>query len=62
MLLTEIIKEHFDLRPAAIINEFNLRNLPKKGWEFLERLHPTDILAEEILSSLGKMLKKKQPN
>ena len=28
--LTELIKEHFDLRPAAIIKEFNLRNLPKK--------------------------------
>ena len=28
--LTELIKEHFDLRPAAIIKEFDLRNLPKK--------------------------------
>jgi len=27
--LTELIKEHFDLRPAAIINECNLRTLPK---------------------------------
>merc|ERR1711991_1205214 len=25
--LTDLIKEHFDLRPAAIIKEFNLRNL-----------------------------------
>jgi len=28
--LTELIREHFDLRPSAIIKEFNLRNLPKK--------------------------------
>ena len=36
--LTELIKEHFDLRPAAIIKEFNLRNLPKKmGGEFFRK-------------------------
>jgi len=36
--LTEIIKEHFDLRPAAIIKEFNLRNLPKKmGGKFFRK-------------------------
>jgi len=36
--LTEIIKEHFDLRPAAIIQEFNLRNLPKKrGGKFFRK-------------------------
>ena len=28
--LTEIVKKHFDLRPAALIKDFNLRNLPKK--------------------------------
>ena len=33
--LTELIKSNFDLRPAAIIKEFNLRNLPKNmGGEF----------------------------
>ena len=33
--LTEIINKNFDLRPAAIINEFDLKNLPKKmGGEF----------------------------
>ena len=36
--LTELIKEHFDLRPAAIIKEFNLRNLPKKmGGRFFSK-------------------------
>ena len=28
--LTKLIQQNFDLRPAAIIKEFNLRNLPKK--------------------------------
>ncbi len=28
--LTELVKNHFDLRPAAIIEQFNLRNLPKE--------------------------------
>ena len=33
--LIDLIKSNFDLRPAAIIKEFNLRNLPKKmGGEF----------------------------
>jgi len=36
--LTELIKAHFDLRPAAIIKEFNLRNLPKKmGGKFFRK-------------------------
>ena len=36
--LTELIKKHFDLRPAAIIKEFNLRNLPKKmGGKFFRK-------------------------
>ena len=38
--LTELIKNNFDLRPAAIIKEFDLRNLPKKmGGEFLSLIH-----------------------
>ncbi len=33
--LTEIIKNNFDLRPAAIIDEFDLKNLPKRmGGDF----------------------------
>ncbi len=28
--LTELVKNNFDLRPAAIIKEFNLKNLPKE--------------------------------
>ena len=28
--LTEIVKEHFDLRPSAIIKDFDLQNLPQK--------------------------------
>ena len=33
--LTKLIKNNFDLRPAAIIKEFDLKNLPKKlGGEF----------------------------
>ena len=36
--LTNIIKNNFDLRPAAIIKEFNLRNLPKKmGGNFFRK-------------------------
>ena len=36
--LREIIKNNFDLRPAAIINEFDLKNLPKKmGGEFFRK-------------------------
>ena len=36
--LIEIIKNKFDLRPAAIIKEFDLRNLPKKmGGEFFRK-------------------------
>ena len=36
--LTELIKEQFDLRPSAIIKEFNLRNLPKKmGGKFFRK-------------------------
>ena len=36
--LTELVKKHFDLRPEAIIKEFNLRNLPKKmGGEFFRK-------------------------
>ena len=33
--LTQLVKDNFDLRPSAIIREFNLRNLPKSmGGEF----------------------------
>jgi len=28
--LTELVKEHFDLRPGAIIKQFSLKNLPKE--------------------------------
>jgi len=36
--LTELIKNNFDLRPAAIIKEFDLKNLPKKlGGEFFAK-------------------------
>ncbi len=36
--LTELIKNNFDLRPAAIIKEFDLRHLPKKmGGEFFRK-------------------------
>ncbi len=36
--LREIIKNNFDLRPAAIINEFDLKNLPKKmGGKFFRK-------------------------
>jgi len=36
--LTELIKNNFDLRPAAIIKEFDLKNLPKKmGGEFFKK-------------------------
>ena len=36
--LTELIKNNFDLRPSAIIKEFDLKNLPKKmGGEFFKK-------------------------
>ena len=36
--MTELIQDNFDLRPAAIIEKFNLRNLPKKmGGEFFRK-------------------------
>ena len=36
--MNELINDHFDLRPAAIIKEFNLRNLPKKmGCKFFRK-------------------------
>ena len=36
--LTELVQNNFDLRPAAIIQEFDLRNLPKKmGGEFFRK-------------------------
>jgi len=37
--LSTIVKETFDLRPAAIINQFDLRNLPaKNGGKFYSKL------------------------
>lgn len=37
--ICELVKKNFDLRPAAIINEFNLRGLPAKfGGKFYQRL------------------------
>ena len=37
--LSDIVKETFDLRPAAIINQFDLRNLPaKNGGKFYQKL------------------------
>ena len=37
--LSRIVKETFDLRPAAIIKQFDLRNLPaKNGGKFYQRL------------------------
>lgn len=37
--ITELVKKNFDLRPAAIINQFDLRNLPaKNGGKFYQRL------------------------
>ena len=37
--LSEIVKETFDLRPAAIIKQFDLRNLPaKNGGKFYQKL------------------------
>ena len=36
--MTKIVKKHFDLRPDAIIKEFDLRNLPKKmGGKFFRK-------------------------
>ena len=37
--LSKIVVEAFDLRPAAIIREFDLRNLPaKNGGKFYQKL------------------------
>ena len=38
-MITKLIEDNFDLRPTAIINQFDLRNLPKKnGGKFYQRL------------------------
>lgn len=38
-IITELIEENFDLRPGAIIKQFDLRNLPaKNGGKFYQRL------------------------
>lgn len=37
--LSKLVEENFDLRPAAIINQFDLRNLPaKNGGKFYQKL------------------------
>lgn len=37
--ISELVKKNFDLRPVAIINQFDLRNLPaKNGGRFYQRL------------------------
>ena len=37
--ISELVSKHFDLRPAAIINKFNLRGLPaKNGGKFYQLL------------------------
>ena len=37
--LSEIVQRNFDLRPNAIIKQFDLRNLPaKNGGKFYQRL------------------------
>lgn len=37
--ITELVKKNFDLRPAAIINQFDLRGLPaKNGGKFYQKL------------------------
>lgn len=37
--ITELVRKNFDLRPAAIINQFDLRGLPaKNGGKFYQRL------------------------
>lgn len=37
--LSKLVQENFDLRPAAIIKQFDLRNLPKKnGGKFYQKL------------------------
>ncbi|MBQ9688489.1 methionine adenosyltransferase domain-containing protein, partial [bacterium] len=37
--ICELVKANFDLKPAAIINQFDLRNLPaKNGGKFYQRL------------------------
>ena len=38
-MITKLIEDNFDLRPTAIINQFDLRNLPaKNGGKFYQRL------------------------
>ena len=37
--IADLIKKNFDLRPAAIINQFDLRGLPaKNGGKFYQKL------------------------
>ena len=49
--LIEIIKNNFDLRPASILEEFDLRNLPKKmGGEFFVKTAAYGHFGREDLS------------
>jgi len=49
--LIEIIKNNFDLRPASILEEFDLRNLPKKmGGEFFIKTSAYGHFGREDLS------------
>ena len=50
--LSKIVIETFDLRPAAIIKQFDLRNLPaKNGGKFYQKLAAYGHVGREDFSS-----------
>ena len=58
--LTEIIQNNFDLRPASIIEEFNLRNLPKiMGGDFFVNTASYGHFGREDLSLPWEQVDKK---
>ena len=59
--LTQIVQEQFDLRPGAIINSFNLQELPGlRGGRFYRDIAAYGHLEELILLYHGRMYLKKQ--
>ena len=58
--LIEIIKNNFDLRPASILEEFDLRNLPKKmGGDFFIKTASYGHFGREDLSLPWEMVDEK---
>ena len=57
--ISKLVKEHFDLRPASIIKDFDLRNLPaKNGGKFYQRLAAYGHMGRSDINVPWEMLDK----